>query len=133
VRTKELTIRMTEAELSEIRAKAKSHKVGMADLVRRLLAEAEHAEVKPTGRKRGLAPRQRPAPAADPKLVLEVARIGNNLNQLARWANTYKGGADAVEVLAVLTAIDRTAKEILFSYCPKEKEGEGGGPPGDAH
>ena len=30
----------------------------------------------------------------------QVSRIGNNLSQIARWANTHKGAAEAVEVLA---------------------------------
>ena len=32
----------------------------------------------------------------------ELARIGSNLNQIARWANTYKENAEAVEVAAHL-------------------------------
>ncbi len=37
----------------------------------------------------------------------ELAKIGNNLNQIARWANTCKENAEAVEVVAYLVAIDR--------------------------
>ena len=29
--------------------------------------------------------------------IRELARIGSNLNQLARWANTYKESLEAVE------------------------------------
>ena len=29
----------------------------------------------------------------------ELAKIGNNLNQIARWANTYKENAEAAEYL----------------------------------
>ena len=36
----------------------------------------------------------------------ELARIGSNLNQIARWANTYKESLEAVEVLAALTRIE---------------------------
>ena len=36
----------------------------------------------------------------------ELARIGSNLNQIARWANTYKESLEAVEVLAVLTSLE---------------------------
>ena len=35
------------------------------------------------------------------------ARIGNNPNQIARWANTYKTVTEAVEVIAHLVAIER--------------------------
>ncbi len=36
----------------------------------------------------------------------QVARIGNNLNQIARWANTYKDAAEAAQVIASLTRIE---------------------------
>ncbi|MDJ0573326.1 MAG: MobC family plasmid mobilization relaxosome protein [Pleurocapsa sp. MO_192.B19] len=36
----------------------------------------------------------------------QVARIGNNLNQIARWANTYKGAAEATQVIASLKRIE---------------------------
>ena len=44
--------------------------------------------------------------------VREIARIGNNLNQIARWANTYKDAAEAVEVVAHLAAIEREIGEL---------------------
>ncbi len=37
----------------------------------------------------------------------QVSRIGNNLNQIARWANTHKGAIEAVEVIGHLVAIKR--------------------------
>ena len=37
----------------------------------------------------------------------ELARIGNNLNQIARWANTHKRAVEAVEVIGHLIAIER--------------------------
>ena len=36
----------------------------------------------------------------------ELARIGSNLNQIARWANTHKGSLEAVEVIAALTSLE---------------------------
>ena len=36
----------------------------------------------------------------------ELARIGSNLNQIARWANIYKESLEAVEVLAALTNLE---------------------------
>ena len=36
----------------------------------------------------------------------ELARIGSNLNQLARWVNTHKESLEAVEVLAALTRLE---------------------------
>ena len=39
--------------------------------------------------------------------MLRGRRRGSNLNQIARWANTYKDAAEAVEVIAHLAAIKR--------------------------
>ncbi len=45
----------------------------------------------------------------------ELARIGANLNQLARWANTCKRAAEAVEVLTALADSERRIAE--FASC----------------
>ena len=55
----------------------------------------------------GAKARRRRRSTADPALVRELARVGNNLNQLARWANRDKGGVEAVAVLARLVEIER--------------------------
>ena len=44
--------------------------------------------------------------------VAMLNRINANLNMVARWVNTYKGGADSVEVVSYLMAIERAIKEI---------------------
>ena len=38
----------------------------------------------------------------------QIARIGNNLNQLARWANTHKTATEAVTVIAHLVSFERS-------------------------
>ena len=53
----------------------------------------------------------------------ELARIGANLNQIARWANTFKANAEAVEIVAHLVAIERA----LAALAPV------GSPDPDAH
>ena len=45
----------------------------------------------------------------------ELARIGSNLNQLARWANTYKESLEAVEVLAALTNLETQIENFASS------------------
>ena len=42
----------------------------------------------------------------------ELARIGNNLNQIARWANQHKSAADAVEVSRHLAAIELALRDL---------------------
>ena len=41
------------------------------------------------------------------KRTYQIAKLGNNLNQIARWANTYTNTADAVEVVTYLIAIEK--------------------------
>jgi len=43
---------------------------------------------------------------AERERLRQLARIGANLNQIAKWANTYKAGADAAAVIAHLVAIE---------------------------
>ena len=86
-------VRASDAERAEWHAKARSAGLTLSDLVRRSLGRVHtwtvpHAEVE----------RER---------TREVARIGNNLNQIARWANTRKGAVEAVEVIGHLIAIER--------------------------
>ena len=40
-----------------------------------------------------------PAAAVERERTRQVARIGSNLNQIARWANTYASEGEAVEVV----------------------------------
>ncbi len=39
--------------------------------------------------------------------LFQLARIGSNLNQLAKWANMYKSKAEALEVVLTLTSIEQ--------------------------
>lgn len=48
----------------------------------------------------------------DPALIRELAKLGNNLNQIARWANRYKADANALAVIAELINIDREIARI---------------------
>ena len=86
-------IRSSEAERAEWHAKARAAGLTLSDLIRRSVGRVHtwtvaHADVE----------RER---------TQQVARIGNNLNQIARWANTHKGAIEAVEVIGHLIAIER--------------------------
>ena len=90
-------IRASEAERSEWHAKAHSVGLSLSDLVRRSIGRVRtwtvaHAELE----------RER---------TRELARIGSNLNQIARWANTHKENAEVMEVTAHLVAIERALGE----------------------
>ena len=102
-------VRASEAERAEWHAKARSAGLTLSDLVRRAVGRTRtwtvaHAEVE-----------------REPNR--QVSRIGNNLNQIAKWANTHKGAAEAVEIVARLVAIERA----LLTVARIDEDG------GDAH
>ena len=92
-RTTWLQIRCTAAERAAWQAKATAAGVPLSQLVRRALDR-----VRTWTAKRADLERAR---------TRELARIGSNLNQLARWANTHKSALEAVTVIAHLTALSR--------------------------
>ena len=97
-------IRTGEAERAEWHAKARSAGLTLSDLVRRSVGRVRtwtvaHAEVE----------RER---------TRELARLGNNLNQIARWANTHKGVVEAVGVIVHLAAIERALAALAPAGCP---------------
>ena len=53
------------------------------------------------------------------------AGIGANLNQIARWANTFKANAEAVEIVAHLVAIEwaLTARMMALCFLPRTNPG----------
>lgn len=93
-----LTVRLTEEELAAWKRKASAAGVTPSELLRRAM-----------GRTRTWTAR---AAAIERERTRQVARIGSNLNQIARWANTWKGAAGAVEVVAHLVAIEREIGEL---------------------
>lgn len=93
-REKSIKIRVAESELSAMRERC--DRPQLADWLRDLALD----QVK-----------RRPVPQADPALLRQLAAIGNNLNQLARWVNTTKP-ASAVECSAALIALGRELEAI---------------------
>ena len=52
----------------------------------------------------------------------ELARIGSNLNQITRWANTYKESLEAVEVLAALTRLENQIENFASGATGEAEE-----------
>ena len=52
----------------------------------------------------------------DPDLLRQLARLGNNLNQLARWANRDQRYADSATLLGRLIEIDRELAALRKAY-----------------
>ena len=57
-------------------------------------------------RQRALDYRLRHSPL-EKERIRQLARIGANMNQIARWANTYKKRAETVEVITRLILLER--------------------------
>ena len=108
-RSVQIHLRVSPADRAAWRAKAAAAGVPLSDLVRRSMART----------------RTWTAPAADIERErnVQVARIGNNLNQLARWANTHTSAVEAVAVIANLVAFERSLRAVARL----------GGEDGDAH
>jgi len=104
-RDKWVNIKVTEQERTNWKAFAESQGYTVADLFRLLIANAAAQPSKLHKKQR------RKTRKADPELLRELAKIGNNLNQIAKWANTYKSEADAVQVVQALIAIERALPE----------------------
>ena len=67
-------------------------------------------------RQRALDFRLRQSPL-EKERIRHLARIGSNMNQIARWANTYKKRAEAVEVITRLILLERELHEEENEPC----------------
>ena len=91
-------IRSSDRERAAWHAKARAAGLSLSDLVRRSVGRVRTWTVAHTELERAR--------------TRELARIGSNLNQIARWANTYREAADALEVVAHLAAIERALEAL---------------------
>lgn len=63
----------------------------------------------------GIIGRKRKMVEHDPDLVREIAKIGNNINQIARAINTEKS-SDGIDLLVLLSAIERDLREVIDAH-----------------
>ena len=91
VRTAAVMVRVLPEERDILRTNAALHGMNMSDYIRQTCL--------------GIRLRRTPE---EKRRVRELARVGSNINQLARWANTCKRAAEAVEVLTALASIERS-------------------------
>jgi hypothetical protein len=99
---KTLKVRVSESEYQEIE-KRKPENQALADWLRSL-AIGEEIQIKR---------QRRPVPVADPELIRHWAKIGGNINQIARalnQANKIGKPVNLPQILAVLTAIESQLK-----------------------
>ena len=98
---KTIKVRIDEDTLDSWRACAAAASLPLSEWLRSQVGE---------GRLRPGPPRRDPPPA-DPALLVQIARCGNNLNQLARAANRQQW-PDRAELLLRLAAIERALAHL---------------------
>lgn len=98
-KTNTIYVRITDEEKLHGELSAHKEGVSLSKLIRNLLNDYTGGSIAQEN--------------CNKELILQVARIGNNLNQIARWANTYKGAAEAGEVIAGLLAIESALLELM--------------------
>ena len=97
-RTVRVHVRVSPAELAAWRAKAATVGVPLSDLLRQAMARTRTWTAA--------------AAAIERERTRQIARIGNNLNQLARWADTHGSAVEAVAVIANLVGFERTLRTV---------------------
>ncbi|MDR2573639.1 MAG: plasmid mobilization relaxosome protein MobC [Desulfovibrio sp.] len=95
-----IKLRVTMEEKNAVAAKAEAQGLTVADFLRQ----------------RALEYRLRQTPL-EKERVRQLARIGSNLNQLARWANIHKGRTEVLDVLLALAAFERELKSLPEPPC----------------
>ncbi|MDE3261793.1 MAG: MobC family plasmid mobilization relaxosome protein [Acidobacteriota bacterium] len=99
-RSVEVHLRVSPAERAAWKAKAAAAGLPLSALVRQAMARTQTWTA--------------PAMAAEHERSRQIARVGNNLNQVARWANTHASALDAVRVLNGLRAVERALRALAL-------------------
>lgn len=109
-KTRPIALRLTDAERLSWDSAAASAGLSRTDFIRDAVQVAHPAlsagAPKPKKRKQPLPPK------GDPALIAELARLGNNLNQLARAANS-RSAPGALGLLVALRSIEVQLREAL--------------------
>ena len=93
-----IKVRLSKQEKMNWQEKAVQAGVSLSNLIRQAMRKTQTW----TAADRGLMAAQ----------TREISRIGNNLNQIAKWANTYKSTAEAIEVIECLRAIEKAIAQL---------------------
>ena len=98
VRNRWIHVKCSLAERNRWQDLAKEQGVSLSDLIRSKLSS-------------DAIPPKRRVSKGDPELLRHVARIGSNLNQIARRING--GPVESLQVIAILLGIERDFEELL--------------------
>ena len=95
-----LKIRVSSEEHDAIKTTAADTGLTVSDYVRMRLA---HQRVRQT--------------AAERDTLTHLVRIGSNINQIARWANTHANRIDALKILMRLDELQADIKALTEPIC----------------
>jgi len=108
-----LAFRLPSAVAESWRRQADAAGLSLSDFVRAAVDERQATGIASPGKRRI----RRNYTPADPELVRQLAWMGNNINQIARWVNANKSGIETVELMTQLNALSRS-----FSFLLPRKE-----------
>ena len=91
-----LKVRVSDDELANIRASAFGAEMTVSDFLRFRVMNYRLRQT-----------------SADKERLRQLARIGSNVNQLARWANTHKAAGPTLEVLLWLNRLTIEVMNVL--------------------
>ncbi len=95
-----LKIRVTPEEREAVRAAAGCAGLTVSDYVRLRLAQHRVRQT-----------------AAERDTARQLARIGANINQIARWANTHTSGIQALDIIMRLDELQTEIKALAGPTC----------------
>ena len=93
-----LKIRVSDDELSQLRERSPVNSRGLSPWIRSLAL--------------GQRVKKDRFPPVDPQLISSLSRIGNNLNQLARLANTQAASGFDLEAQKVLVVLNEMHEQL---------------------
>ena len=96
VREKMLRVRFSSADWELLEKKSKEAEKSKYELVRQSIGSVKVSNK-----------------SAEKELAVVLNRINANLNMIAKWCNTYKSGAESLQVIAVLECIEREVKRVI--------------------
>ncbi|WP_169737418.1 plasmid mobilization protein [Desulfobulbus elongatus] len=85
-----IKIRVTPDEKNQFETLALDAGISLSELIRKRLGQFR------------IRPKE-----VERERIRQLAKFGNNLNQIARWANVYKHELDAIRVIAELESLRR--------------------------
>ena len=115
-RSKWVHVKISESEKESWQSLAEADDLTLSDLIRQHMGAAQMVHREPVKKRR--------VKRIDPALIRELAKIGNNLNQISRWANTYKSDAEAMAVLRALLSVERQLSGIPTQPGRREEDSD---------